>query len=148
MNAHRPKVLFLCTGNSCRSQMAEGWAKTMHADILDAYSAGTSPHGINTSAVKVMSEVGIDISGQNSKHIDSLSEIKFDLIVTVCDSAASNCPIPPTGTRVIHAPFQDPPQLATGAKSEDEALQPYRRVRDEIKDFILKLPQLIECPNQ
>jgi arsenate reductase (thioredoxin) len=143
MSTNRKKVLFLCTGNSCRSQMAEGWAKSMHAKTIDAYSAGTNPHAVNPLAVKVMAEEGVDICSHESKHLNSLSQIQFDLVVTVCDNAANSCPIPPKGTRVIHAPFEDPPQLAKDAKSEDQSLPHYRRVRDEIKDFISKLPSLI-----
>ena len=149
MRQIKRKILFLCTGNSCRSQMAEGWAKSLHPDIIDSYSAGTSPHGVNMLAVKVMAEAGVDISGYQSKHINSLSNIKFDLVVTVCDNAASNCPVPPKGSRVIHAPFEDPPQLAKNAKTEEEALQYYRRIRDEIHSFILALPVMLrEVPEE
>ena len=134
------KVLFLCTGNSCRSQMAEGWAKHLLPDLFEAYSAGTDPHGINPLAVKAMGECGVDISGHHSKSFESLNSVPFDLIVTVCDNAAESCPHTPVGVTVFHAPFKDPPKLAAGSKSEEEALAHYRRVRDEIKDFILKLP--------
>lgn len=123
--------------------MAEGWARFLQSNILDAYSAGTSPHGVNPLAVKVMAEAGIDISQHESKHIDALSDLKFDLVITVCDNAASNCPIPPKGTLVVHVPFDDPPQLAKDAKSEEEAIQHYRRVRDEIKHFIAEIPSLL-----
>ena len=139
----KKKVLFLCTGNSCRSQMAEGWARSLHSQLIDTYSAGTSPHGVNPLAIKVMAEAGIDISRHESKHLDTLNHLKLDLVITVCDNAASNCPIPPKGTRVVHVPFDDPPQLAKGAKSEEEALQHYRRVRDEIRDFMAEMPSLL-----
>jgi len=139
----KKKVLFLCTGNSCRSQMAEGWARSLHSQLIDTYSAGTSPHGVNLLAIKVMAEAGIDISRHESKHLDTLSHLKLDLVITVCDNAASNCPVPPKGTRVVHVPFDDPPQLAKGAKSEEEALQHYRRVRDEIRDFMAEMPSLL-----
>ena len=141
------KVLFLCTGNSCRSQMAEAWAKFFHSDSIDSYSAGTNPQGLNLLAVKVMKESGIDISQYQSKHLDSLTDIKFDLVITVCDNAAASCPIPPKGTRVFHVPFDDPPQLAQNANSEEEALQHYRRVRDEIKEFISQLKSLLTIDN-
>ena len=144
MSSNRKNVLFLCTGNSCRSQMAESWAKNLHAELIEAYSAGTNPLPVNPLAVKVMAEVGINLSNHESKHFDSLSHLHFDLIVTVCDNAANNCPIPPHGTRVIHAPFADPPQLARHATSESEALPHYRKVRDEIKDFVTTLPTLLE----
>lgn len=137
------KVLFLCTGNSCRSQIAEGWARFLFGQSIDAYSAGTDPHGINPLAVKVMSEVGVDISQHKSKHLDSLNSVRFDLVITVCDNAASNCPMPPEDTRVVHVPFEDPPQLAKDSKNEVEALRHYRRVRDEIKHFIFKLPSYL-----
>lgn len=136
----RPKVLFLCTGNSCRSQMAEGWAKHLLKDQIEAFSAGTEPHGLNPLAVKAMKECAVDISKQTSKSLESLKSLNFDLIVTVCDSAAKACPTPPKGAIVIHAPFDDPPRLAQSAKSEEEAMTPYRRVRDEIKEFIERLP--------
>ena len=139
----KKKVLFLCTGNSCRSQMAEGWARSLHSQLIDTYSAGTSPHGVNPLAIKVMAEAGIDISRHESKHLDTLNHLKLDLVITVCDNAASNCPVPPKGTRVVHVPFDDPPQLAKGAKSEEEALQHYRRVRDEIRDFMAEMPSLL-----
>ncbi|MCB0320149.1 MAG: arsenate reductase ArsC [Bdellovibrionales bacterium] len=140
----KKKILFLCTGNSCRSQMGEGWAKALLCDSVNAYSAGTEPHGLNPFAVQAMQECDVDISDHSSKTLKDLEAISFDLIVTVCDSAASACPIPPPGTRVIHAPFDDPPQLAKNAKSDDEAMKHYRRVRDEIKDFVLRLPSLLE----
>lgn len=125
--------------------MAEGWAKSMHSQTIDAYSAGTSPHGVNPLAIKVMAEVGIDISGHESKHLKSFNHLPFDLVITVCDNAASSCPIPPKGARVMHVPFNDPPQLAKDSKNEEEALQHYRRVRDEIKHFISKLPSFFDA---
>lgn len=144
MSTDKKKVLFLCTGNSCRSQMAEGWAKSLHAQTIDAYSAGTSPHRVNPLAIEAMAEVGIDISGHESKHLNSLRNVQFDLVITVCDDAASSCPIPPKGACVVHVPFEDPPQLAKDTKSEADALQHYRRVRDEIKHFISELPSFFQ----
>jgi len=134
------KVLFLCTGNSCRSQMAEGWAKHLKGDVIEAYSAGIETHGLNASAVKVMAEAGVDISGHHSKHLDELKDISFDCVVTVCGHAHESCPIFPGTTRVIHVGFEDPPRLARDAKTEEEALDCYRRVRDEIKAFVESLP--------
>lgn len=134
----RPRILFLCTGNSCRSQMAEGWAKALKGDVLEAHSAGTKPHGLNPLAVKAMAEVGVDISGHASKRPEEIG-VGFDLVVTVCDSAHESCPVLP-GARVVHRGFDDPPRLAAGAASEDEAMPHYRRVRDEIRAFIETLP--------
>ena len=140
----KPKVLFVCTGNSCRSQMAEGWARRLVGDRLDAYSAGTHPHRLNPLAVKVMQECGVDISQHCSKSVESLASLDFALVVTVCDSAATACPVAPAGTRVQHVPFDDPPRLAKDAKDESESLPHYRRVRDEIKRFVLTLPDILQ----
>jgi arsenate reductase len=137
----RLKVLFLCTGNSCRSQMAEGWARHLKGDEIEAYSAGVEPHGMNALAVLVMKEAGVDISGQWSKHVDELAGVAFDYVVTVCDNAHENCPLFPGKTRVVHVGFDDPPRLAKGATTEAEAMGHYRRVRDEIRGFIETLPQ-------
>ncbi len=129
-------VVFLCTGNSCRSQMAEGWARHLCADRIEAYSAGTDPHGLNPLAVKAMAEAGVDIATQTSKHIDALNGVPLDLAVTVCDRANETCPIFPGAKRTIHHNFDDPPRLAQEAKTEEEAMQHYRRVRDEIRAFV------------
>ena len=134
-------ILFLCTGNSCRSQMAEGWAKTLRTDTVNPYSAGTEPHGMNPRAIKVMQEVGVDISGHRSKHVDELKDVRLDYVVTVCDHANESCPLFPGMTKVIHVGFDDPPLLAKGAQSEEDALNHYRRVRDEIRLFIENLEQ-------
>ena len=133
------KVLFLCSGNSCRSQMAEGWARKLRSDRIEAYSAGAEPAGVHPLALQVMSESGVDISRQRSKHVDELSGTDFDLVVTLCDSAREHCPIPPSATRVRHVGFDDPPKLARNARSEEEALGVYRRVRDEIRQFVKRL---------
>lgn len=133
-------VLFLCTGNSCRSQMAEGWARQLTGDSIKAYSAGIETHGLNPLAVKVMAEAGVDISAQQSKHVDELKEISFDYVVTVCGHADEHCPAFTGKTKRLHTPFDDPPRLAQNAKSEEEKLAPYRRVRDEIRAFVKTLP--------
>jgi arsenate reductase len=133
------KILFLCTGNSCRSQMAEGWARHLKGDVLDVYSAGVEIHGLNPDAVQVMGEAGVDISSHRSKHVDELKDIPFDAVVTVCDSASESCPLFPGKTRVIHHSFDDPPKLAKGLSGE-AALDIYRRVRDEIRKFVENLP--------
>ena len=139
------KVLFLCTGNSCRSQMAEGWARALKGDVIEPYSAGIEKHGMNPRAVQVMAEAGVDISSQVSKLVDELGDIEFDVVVTVCDRANESCPLFPGNAKVIHVGFDDPPRLARNAKSEEEALDPYRRVRDEIRAFILTLPGALEA---
>ena len=132
----KQKILFLCTGNACRSQMAEGWAKKLKADTIEAYSAGVEPHGMNARAVKVMAEAGVDLSGHHSKHLDELKDVPFDYVVTVCDHASETCPVFPGKLKRVHVGFDDPPRLAKDAKSEQEALGHYRRVRDEIREFI------------
>ncbi|HSU67893.1 MAG TPA: arsenate reductase ArsC [Tepidisphaeraceae bacterium] len=139
-------VLFLCTGNSCRSQMAEGWAKKLRGDSVEAYSAGVDPHGMNARAVRVMQEAGVDLSSHHSKHVDELKNVAFDYVVTVCDHAHESCPLFPGKTKVVHVGFDDPPRLAKDAKTEDEALGHYRRVRDEIRRFIENLEQYIPMP--
>lgn len=140
------KVLFLCTGNSCRSQMAEGWAKSLRGDSIEAYSAGVEPHGMNARAVKAMAEAGVDINGQHSKHLDELKGVTFDYVVTVCDHANEACPIFSGTTKVVHVGFDDPPRLAQTAKTEEEALGHYRRVRDEIRHFVEHIDKYIAVP--
>ena len=140
----KPKILFLCTGNSCRSQMAEGWAKHLRGDAVDAYSAGVEPHGMNARAVAVMKEAGVDITAHHSKHVDELKGVPFDYVVTVCGHANETCPVFPGRTKVVHVGFEDPPQLAKGATSEEEALGHYRRVRDQIRAFIETLPASLD----
>lgn len=137
----RKKVLFLCTGNSCRSQMAEGWCRHLLSDKYDCYSAGTQKHGMNERAIKAMKEAGIDISKHYSKTTDELKE-KFDYVVTVCDNAKVACPYFPGG-KIIHVGFQDPPALTKNMADEKEIMKIYSRVRDEIKETILNLPTLL-----
>ena len=132
----KPKVLFLCTGNSCRSQMAEGWARHMIGDRIEPFSAGIEAHGMNPNAVRVMSESGVDITNQSSKLVDTLADVPLDLVITVCGHADENCPAFLRKSRVVHVGFDDPPKLAKSAASEEEALNHYRRVRDEIRDFV------------
>lgn len=136
--SQRTKVLFLCTGNSCRSQIAEGYARTLKSDSLEAFSAGIVAHGQNPKAIKVMAEDGIDITTQESKTLQSLlnSGFTFDTVYTVCGHADENCPIFPGKTNVVHHGFDDPPKMAKDAKTEEEALSHYRRVRDEIRAWI------------
>ncbi len=134
------KILFLCTGNSCRSQMAEGWVRHLKSDQIEAYSAGIEAHGLNPDAVRVMAEAGVDISGRQSKRVRELREVDFDYVVTVCGDAHENCPVYPGKAKIIHVGFDDPPRLAADAKTEAERLAPYRRVRDEIRSFVETLP--------
>jgi len=138
------RILFLCTGNSCRSQMAEGWARHLKGDVLEAHSAGIETHGLNPHAVRVMAEAGVDISGHRSKHVDELAGVPFDYVITVCDHAHESCPLFPGRTRVVHKGFDDPPRLAKSARTEAEALSHYRRVRDEIRAFVETLPESVE----
>ena len=142
------KTLFLCTGNSCRSQLAEGWARALKADSIEGYSAGVAPHGIDPRAIQVMAEAGVDIAGQRSKHVRELMDVPFDYVVTVCDSAAESCPVFPGAVKRVHRSFGDPPRLARASRSDEEALEHYRRVRDEIRDFVASLPDSLSgaCP--
>ena len=139
----RLKILFLCTGNSCRSQMAEGWARALHDSTLEVWSAGVETHGLNPRAVHVMNESGVDISNHRSELVDDLLHIPFDYVITVCGHAHESCPVFPGPAKVIHHGFPDPPALARNASGEEEALVPYRRVRDEIRDFISNLPNTL-----
>ncbi len=143
MSKPKLKVLFLCTGNSCRSQMAEGWARHLKGDVIEAYSAGIETHGLNPNAVKVMAEAGVDISGHRSKHVDELKDVPFDYVVTVCDNAHESCPLFLSKTKVVHVGFQDPPRMAREVKTDEEKLECYRRVRDEIEQFIVKCPKIL-----
>ena len=137
-------ILFLCTGNSCRSQMAEGFANALRGDIIEAYSAGISPKTVDPLAIKVMKEAGVDISHHMSKHVNELINKQFDFVITVCGHAYENCPVFPGKAKVMHRGFEDPPQLAREAKTQEEALYHYRRVRDQIKAFILELPEWLD----
>ena len=141
MNNEKKKILFLCTGNSCRSQMAEGWARYLKGDVLEPYSAGIEVHGLNLYAVKVMKEAGVDISHHRSKHVKELFHIPFDYVVTVCDHANETCPVFPGRVKRLHVGFDDPPRLAATLSSEEEKLAVYRRVRDEIRAFVETLPE-------
>jgi arsenate reductase len=120
--------------------MAEGWARHLKNDVIEPYSAGIETHGLNPLAIKAMAEAGVDISSQRSKHVDELKGIEFDYVVTVCDNANESCPLFPGRTKVVHVGFDDPPRLARDAKTKEEALSHYRRVRDEIRAFVETLP--------
>jgi arsenate reductase len=145
---NRLKILFLCTGNSCRSQMAEGWARRLKGDVIEAYSAGVEVHGMNARAVRVMAEAGVDISHHRSKNVSELMDVPFDYVVTVCGHAHETCPMFPGKAKVVHVAFDDPPRLAKDAKTEEEALVHYRRVRDQIRAFVLTLPESLLKSNK
>ena len=134
------RLLCLCTGNSCRSQMAEGFSRHLRSGEIEAHSAGTNPKGIDPRAIKAMAEAGIDISTQKSRSIEEVRDLEFDYVITLCDNAQNTCPTFPAKTRVMHVGFEDPPRLATNAKNEEEAMGHYRRIRDEIKTFVDGLP--------
>lgn len=139
----KKSILFLCTGNSCRSQIAEGLCRHFRGDLFDVYSAGIKKHGLNPRAVKVMQEIGIDISSHYSKTLDELGEQNLDYVITVCGHANETCPVFIGTAKKIHHGFDDPPALAADAKTEEEALAHFRRVRDEIKDYVLTLPEAL-----
>jgi arsenate reductase len=141
---NKTKVLFVCTGNSCRSQMAEGWARHLRGDVIDVYSAGLLPGSVNQRAVKVMKEAGVDISKQRSKHIDELTGIDFDYVVTVCDYAKQQCPTLGGKAREIHKSIEDPSFLEG---TEEEITAAFRKTRDEIKGLIINLADTLHLPN-
>ena len=143
----RIKLLFLCTGNSCRSQMAEGWARHLRGDALEVRSAGIEKHGMNPWAIKAMAEAGVDISGHQSNILEELDIQEFDYVVTVCSNAHESCPIFPGEAVVIHHGFDDPPGLTRDVEDEEEKMKVYRRVRDEIKAFVETLPQALKERN-
>jgi arsenate reductase (thioredoxin) len=138
------KILFLCTGNSCRSQMAEGWAHHLKEGQIEAYSAGIEAHGLNPDAVRVMAEAGVDISGQRSKLVSAMGGVEFDYVVTVCNNAYESCPVFSGKAKLVHVSFDDPPRLAANAKTEAERLAPYRHVRDAIRVFVEALPNALD----
>ena len=137
------KVLFLCTGNSCRSQMAEGWARHLKGDVIEPYSAGIEKHGMNPHAVKVMAEAGVDISKHYSKTLEDIGPVQFDYVVTVCGHAHEHCPMFPGKAKVVHVGFDDPPKLTKHLPDGEEKLAVYRRVRDEIRRFVETLPEAL-----
>jgi arsenate reductase len=141
------RVLFLCTGNSCRSQMAEGWARHLKGNVIEPYSAGIETHGLNPYAVKVMAEAGVDISGHTSKHIDTFRNTSLDTVITLCGHASETCPYFPGSCKVVHVGFDDPPkmanELAARGASEEKQLDCYRKVRDDIKAFVETMPDIL-----
>jgi len=146
MSTNQPlAILFLCTGNSCRSQMAEGWTRALHGDRYQVYSAGIEAHGLNAKAVQVMHEAGVDITGQKSQRLDALADVELDVVVTVCGHADENCPVLRLNCRKLHVPFDDPPALARKSANEAAGLEHYRRVRDEIQEFARQLPEVLSA---
>ncbi len=141
----RLKILFLCTGNSCRSQMAEGWARRLKDGLVEPYSAGVRASNLDQRAVAVMKEAGVDISAQRSKSVQEVMHIEFDYVVTLCGDAQETCPVFPGRAEIVHRGFDDPPRLAADAGSEEEALEHYRRVRDEIRAFVESLPGSLDA---
>jgi len=125
--------------------MAEGWARRLKGDVIEPYSAGIETHGMNPNAVRVMQEAGVDITAQHSKHLNDVIDVGLDYVVTVCAHANESCPVFPGKARVIHVGFDDPPKLAKTAKTEEEALGHYRRVRDQIRAFVETLPGALEA---
>jgi len=144
MTARKLKILFLCTGNSCRSQMAEGWTRHLKGDTIDVWSAGIDPHDLDPLAVEVMAEAGVDISSHRSKHLNEVIEVPFDYVITVCDHARQSCPLFPRPVKKIHVGFDDPPFLAGQITSVKKKLIVYRRVRDEIHTFVEMLPESLK----
>lgn len=143
MSPNKPNVLFLCTGNSCRSQMAEGFARHLKGDGFNAFSAGIERHGLNENAVAVMAEKGVDISGHTSKLLDDLADVQFDYVVTVCGHANETCPMFSGDCQVVHVGFDDPPKMAQAFDDKAAQLDCYRKVRDEIEAFIMTLPDTL-----
>jgi arsenate reductase len=124
--------------------MSESWARHLQPDPIEPYSSGVATHGMNPHAIVVMGEAGVDITPQHSKHLDQLADVEFDCVVTVCDNAAESCPRFRGDAKVIHRSFDDPPRLARHAATEEESLSHYRRVRDQIRDFVLSLPAALQ----
>ena len=123
--------------------MAEGWTRHLKGNKINVWSAGIEARGLDPRAVRVMAEAGVDISGQRSKHVSEVMQIPFDAVITVCDHARESCPVFPRAVKKIHEGFDDPPFLAKEAESEEEALSHYRRVRDEIRAFVERLPEIL-----
>ena len=140
----KKNILFLCTGNSCRSQMADGWAKALKGDLFNVYSAGLETHGLNPYAVKVMEEAGVDITSHKSQLLSEFDDVDFDYVITVCSSAHETCSLFPRDATVVHYGFDDPPKLVPADASEEEKLVAFRRVRDEIKAYVETLPESLE----
>ena len=144
MTEDKIKVLFLCTGNACRSQMAEGWARHLKGETIEAYSAGICPIGVSSRAIQTMQEAGVDITGQISQHINDLPCLDFDYVVTLCDNAAKHCPVFGGRVKVIHKPFKDP-YFANG--THEEIMEEFRKTRDKIRVFVEGMPENLKSEN-
>jgi arsenate reductase (thioredoxin) len=138
------RILFICSGNSCRSQMAEGWARTLKAGVIEPYSAGLEPHGLHPDAVRAMAEVGIDISNQRSKPASLFHDWNFDIVVTLSDRARKLCPILWKSSQIMHIAIESPPQLAASASTDEERLAFYRHARNEIRALVDSLPESLQ----
>ena len=134
-------MLFLCSGNSCRSQIAEGWTRHLKSDLVEPYSAGVDVRPIDPNTVAVMAETGVDISGQRSKSVSETMDIAYDYVITVCSHARETCPFFPGSVKRLHVEFQDPPFLTRDMPDGEEKLKIYRRVRDEIRAFVEGIPR-------
>ena len=144
MGDAKPRILFLCTGNSCRSQMAEGWARRLHGDRYEVHSSGLVAHGKNAQAIEAMAALGVDIDAQESTAFAAVADVEFDLVVTVCDHAAGNLPALRGNPTRVHQPFPDPPAMAAGREAaESEAC--YREVAASIRDWVRTLPEQLEA---
>jgi len=137
----KTKVLFVCTGNACRSQMAEGWARRLKSDSIEAYSAGVSPAGVSIRAMAVMAEVGVDISAHRSQHVNDFADMDFDYVVTLCGYAEQECPVFGGGAKHVHRAFDDPVMVLG---TNDQIMAAFRKARDEIKAFVETLPESLE----
>ena len=135
----KKSILFLCTGNSCRSQMAEGWLRHLKGDQFNVFSAGIETDGLNPNAVKVMDEAGVDISAQRSQLLSEFDQQPLDYVITVCGHAHESCPVFLGNTKVIHIGFEDPPKMALAFEDEESQLDCYRKVRGEIRDFVMRI---------
>jgi len=140
--SYKTRILFLCTGNSCRSQMAEAWTNHLLSTDFQAWSAGVRKSTVDSMAAEVMAEAGVDMRSHHSKLVEELPEMEFDYVITLCDHARESCPFFTGRAKKIHKSFEDPPRLAEQTASPQEALDHYRRVRDEIKEFVLSLAKM------
>jgi arsenate reductase len=138
----KTKVLFVCTGNACRSQMAEGWARRLKSDTIEAYSAGVSPAGVSTRATAVMAEAGVDISAQRSQHVSEFADMNFDYVVTLCGHAQQKCPVFGGAAKHVHRAFDDPVMVLG---SNEQVMTAFRKARDEIRAFVETLPESLEA---
>jgi len=134
------KILFLCTGNSSRSQMAEAWTNKLKSEKIEAFSAGVSPRPVDPRTIKVMAEVGIDISRARSKDVSEFKGTAFDYVITLCGDAQESCPLFPGSVRKLHKGFEDPVRLAVASQTEEEAMAHYRRIGEGIREFVAGMP--------